>query len=167
MTDPEQPEPAGDDVDPQDSGSDTAEQPVFRQELLPQEVQPARRRTALLITLGVVVLVVVGVGVVLWLVNRGDGGDRSAYCETLRAATNDGDLAGALGSTDPAVVDQLADEAPDAVADDWVLLVQLRDTFTQGGQPKASDALAALSALQHIVSDADSECDLTIDLPLP
>jgi hypothetical protein len=147
---------------------DTAEHPIFRQELLPQQIRPAPRRTGLIVAVVAIVLLVGAVGVVVWLLGEDDGGgDRDAYCETLRTATNDGDVAGALGSTDPAVLDRLADEAPDAVADDWERLVDLRDMFTDGAEPSTSDALAAVTALQAIVDDAHSECGITLDLPLP
>jgi hypothetical protein len=162
----QQPPPDDDRAQPEPD-SDTAEQPMFRQELLPQQVQPAPRRTGLIVAVGVVVLLV-AVGVVVWSLSSDDGGgDRDAYCETLRTATNDGDLAGALGSTDPTVVDQLADESPDDIREDWQRLVKLRDMFTDGGEPSTAEALAAVTALQNIVEDANSECGITLDLPLP
>lgn len=139
-----------------------------RQELLPQEVEPRRSRTPLIIGLvAVLVLAVAGCGAYLLLRDDGEG-SREAYCDQLRELTDDGDLSAAADAIGPELSDelqQLIDDAPDTVADDWQKLRDLAESANDGGDVDLSVALGAFEALQAIAQDAKSGCDLPIELP--
>jgi hypothetical protein len=118
----------------------------------------------------VVVLVAV-VATALWMLLDDDGESRrEAYCAALSDVTNEGDLTGALEEADESTVTELrdvADLAPDAVADDWDTLVTLAQdpaAITDGSSVGA--LVDAFTALQAIASDAEDECNLTLDVPL-
>lgn len=137
-----------------------------QQELLPQDVRPGRSRTPLIIAVvSVVVLAAIVGGAYLLL--RDDGEDtRAAYCDALRELTADGDLSAAAAAIGPEITDQLQqliDDAPDSVADDWRKLREL--AASDAGQPDASVTMDALESLQAILADARNNCDLPIEVP--
>lgn len=135
-----------------------------QQQLLPQDVKPGRSRLPLLIGV-VVVLVLIGGGVAAWFLLRADGEDtRAAYCAQLKTLTNDGDLMGTVAAADEstlAQLEQVTAVAPAAVADDWQRLEKL----AASADISVSSGLAAFSALQSIVKDAEDKCGM--DIPLP
>jgi len=138
-----------------------------RQELLPQDVRPTSRRRWWLVAVGLVVVVAVVVGVVL-LLTRDDEAGRSAYCDQLADVTADGDLASALEQADATTleaVQQLAADAPDAVADDWARILDVVDALNAGEEPTISDAVGVFGAYQTIAQDAGEHCDLELETP--
>jgi hypothetical protein len=120
----------------------------------------------LVIGVAVLVVAIAITGVVAWVVSQNDGGDRTAYCNLLREATNDGDVTSVLDSVDPGVLDRLADQAPDTVAGDWAALIEIRDNISSGADPDTGVIVKVMAAVTHIVDDAASECGLTLDVPL-
>ena len=92
---------------------------------------PGRSAAPWLIGIAGLVVVVLA-AVALWFVldDRGES-DREAYCASLTDVTDDGDLAGALGTADERTLDeveQVAAVAPDVVADDWETLAEVART---------------------------------------
>ena len=153
-------------VDDERAGSEPVEYP--QQELLPQDVRPGRNRTPLIIAAVAVLVLAAAVGGA-YLLLRDDGeSTRSAYCESLTELTAGGDLSAAAEAMGPEVSEQLQqviDEAPDAVADDWRRLRDLGTSAASQGDLDASAAIDALESVQAIAADARDECDLPIELP--
>ncbi len=147
---------------PADSPSGQPDYP--RQELLPQQVQPHRRRTWLIVVSAVVVVAVV-CGVVVWrLTSGGDSGDRAAYCQRVRQLVNAGAAGGLAhapgsGSVDRLLgrLDSLRAVAPPAVRPAWDDLVAAVGHAGPGG-PGGFDAVGVLNDVQVIVADANSNC---------
>ena len=135
-----------------------------RQELLPQQVRPGRRRTWLVVVAAVVVVAVV-VGVVVWrLTSGGDSGDRAVYCQRVRQLVNGGSVGGVPGVPGAGSVDKMLERldslravAPSAVRPAWDDLVATVGHAGQGGQGNV-DVLSAMSDLRVIVADANSNC---------
>jgi hypothetical protein len=135
-----------------------------QQPLLPQEVHQSRSRTGLYIAIAAAVVLVLVAVAVLLVVSRG-GDDREAYCNKLRDVTHNGDLGAAFQEGQTSDLQDLADLAPSSVSDDWNTLITLINKASDSGEPGMTDIVAALSSVRAIASDAQSECDITIDLP--
>jgi hypothetical protein len=140
-----------------------------RQELLPQDVRPRRSRTPLVIGIVAILVLAAGAGCA-YLLLRDDGeGTRAAYCDQLRELTADGDLdaaaAAATGAELSSQLQQLIDDAPNSVADDWQKLRDLGESVSADGDVDLSAALDAMTSLRAIAKDAQDKCDLPIDLP--
>lgn len=140
-----------------------------QQELTAQQVKPGRNRVPLFIGLGLVLLLIAG-GTTAWYLLRNDGESRRGdYCTALKQITKNGNLEQALAAADSDTAGQvsaLADLAPSSVASDWGTLQKLVDQGAQA-QPDVATALAALGAVRSIVDDANSECGMSLQLPLP
>lgn len=153
-------------VDEERSGSEPVEYP--QQELLPQDVRQGRNRTPLIIAV-VAVLVLAAAAGGAYLLLRDDGeSTRAAYCDSLTELTQGGDLSAAAEAMGPEITDQLQqviDEAPDVVADDWNKLRDLGSSAASQGDLDASAAIDALESVQAIAADARDKCDLPIELP--
>ncbi len=138
-----------------------------QQTLLPQEVKPGKSRKPLVIALVLALVLVVG-GVVAWRLLRDNGeSTRAAYCSALKSLTNNGDLTSALsgaGASTFGQVNKVVSLAPDAVKSDWTALQSLA-TSAQSGNGGYSSALQALSSLQAIANDAQSNCGITMNIP--
>jgi hypothetical protein len=139
-----------------------------RQQLLPQTVRPRRGRTPLFVGIGLAIVLVVG-GAVTYLALRDDGEDtRQAYCAALRDLTHDGDLIAAADGADTTTLDDLKAVqhlAPTTVSGDWSTLLSVAEK-AQDGSPDWSQALTVFGALKEISSDAQSNCDLDLQLPM-
>ncbi len=140
-----------------------------RQELLPQDIKPGRNRKPIFIGIGVALVLIIG-GVAAYFVFRDDGEDnREAYCAALRDVTDNGDLTSALDGADSSTVSDLqevVDLAPNAVSNEWKTLTDFVEDAQQSGEPDYGKALNAFTALREIRSDAESKCDLSLDIPM-
>jgi hypothetical protein len=138
-----------------------------QQTLLPHEVKPGKSRKPLVIALVLALVLVVG-GVVAWQLLKDNGeSTRAAYCSALKSLTNNGDLTTALsgaGASTFGQVNKVVSLAPDAVKSDWTSLQSLA-TSAQSGNLGYSSALQALSALNAIATDAQSNCSITLNVP--
>ncbi len=156
----------------------SGQQPMFggparvypQQELLPQDIQPGRSRLGWIIAL-VVVIVLIGAGFAGWLILRDDGeSGRAAYCSTLKKLIPGNDLLSAVGNGQASSLDQLhrlTGLAPSAVAGDWKTLASVASTVQgSSSQPDSGTFLSALGAIEHIVSDANDHCGMSLTLPL-
>jgi hypothetical protein len=140
-----------------------------RQELLPHEVRPRKRRVPLVIGL-VVTLALVGGGIAAWLLLR-DNGDatRAQYCTEITSATRGSDITSILGGGPRAAfaeLHKLADLAPTGVAADWKTLTALLES-AQKSQSSAnfSAVVAAAEALRSIIADSNAHCGTTFKAP--
>lgn len=147
---------------------DPPDQPEYpKQELLPQDVAQGPNRKPLFIALAVVVVLALVAGGA-YLLLRDDGeGSRTAYCDELRTLTKDGDLGAAAEGAGPELsgqLQELVDDAPDKVADDWQTLRKFAES-SSGGTPDVASLGNLVEALQAISKDARNNCDPPIDLP--
>ena len=151
-----------------DSGEHDPAPEYPKQELLPQQVATGSNRRPLVIGIVVALVLALG-GIGAYVLLRDDeDANRAAYCDQLRDLTKNGDLSAAMDAFGPESADdlqQLIDDAPDAVADDWTKLRTLFESTTEGEDVDMSAAVEAIEALQTIAQDARSECDLPIDVP--
>jgi hypothetical protein len=141
-----------------------------QQELLPQDVQPGRSRTPLIVGL-IVVLALVGGGIAAWLLLRDNGeSTRAEYCAAIKKATPSGDLTSAVAGDQSALSDQakqLADLAPSSVSDDWKTLEDFVASVEKSqNNLDVTSAVAALGALKHIIQDSNDNCGTTFKSPL-
>lgn len=135
-----------------------------------QEVKPGRNRKPIYLGLLVAVVLIIG-GVVAWQLLKDDGEDtRAAYCSALRDLTNNGDLMSALSTADASSLGQLEQVqqlAPNAVREDWDTLQSLVNSAqNEPDNIDFSAAVKAMTALRGISSDAESECGITMDVPV-
>jgi hypothetical protein len=157
------PQPAGQYVQPPQGG-------YPQQELLPQDVQPGRSRTPLVVAL-IVVLALVGGGIAAWLLLRDNGeSTRAEYCAAIKKVAPTGDLTSAVAGDQNSISDQakhLADLAPSSVSGDWKTLEDFVASVEKSRDNlDVTSALSALGALKHIVQDSNDNCGTTFTSPL-
>lgn len=136
------------------------------------EVSPQTPRrgpgAAVWVIVVLVVALVAGVGI-WWFTNRGGEENRAEYCTTLSDLTHDGDLMAAFDELDSdglPQLQQLVDDAPDAVAKDWQALQAMVESAPSSDDVGVDMAMEAIGHLQNIASDARDHCDLTLELPV-
>ena len=169
----QRPQPGGQYPQPPQSGGQYGQPPPTaypQQELLPQDVQPGRSRTSLIVGL-IVVLALVGGGIAAWLLLRDNGeSTRAAYCAAIKKAAPSGDLTSAVTGSQSSLSDQakqLADLAPGAVSGDWKTLESFVASVEKSqNNLDVTSALSALGALKHIIQDSNDNCGTTFKSPL-
>ncbi len=132
-----------------------------------------------------VVVILIGVGIVTTVLVLGDdasndrrdqgGSSRQAkpvidlYCLKVERFESDEALENADENTEEGqqqvleAFEELESSAPDELKEDYALLIDAFEAFSEGEQPEAADQAKLQEALTNITEDAEKKCDVKLD----